>query len=509
MHPNKQMLFDQVSTFKGYINHLAHTNNSNLFVSDVHNVRAGKGYSQSKVYIDVCKKGEWTVTFTIDMSNYYMTGSKTLGTYPKKQSEAMIDEATSFYYDYVSKGYDEINGVNAAKQQKVEADKQRIEYIDNLKSDIHFDFLYNESLMDQYTNVEYYNNFIASHNVTDKDVKEILFNNIKRKYRRAGKEYTESLEVVSNEINECNNKTTNNDTISYEAYNRSFPSYEEAEAYCISNDFDTGYIKEVATQQPSNNSYNSNAITDQPEVFHLYKNTFTSYNEAYNYALSHHIPVTMIISSLHPYMTNERLQELEKEYTFSKGSMSYNDMKEYFSYISSLNESLDQQERYYKLKSYIKRYEYKQQQKKDREEHLRDLMREACTLLHFMKKKGLQLINKSDCGISSTKYIYNNNVLHFDVHSNGMPIEEYHTMIYNIFNNHFSDYINEYNQYTLYWYYMPDGNTETLTQIDSYVFIDSTIGEHGIIAYDRRLTDSEINKYKLVTCNYYSDQSII
>lgn len=472
MHANKQQLFDQVSTFKGFINHLAHSNNSNLIVSNVHNVKAGKGYSQSKVYIDVCKKGEWVVTITIDMSNYRITGIKTLGSYPKKQADNMINEATSFYFDYISEGFNEINGVNAAKKEKEEAEKQRKEYIDSLKSKIYFDFLYDESLMDQVSNVEYYNNFITSHNVTDEEVKEIIFNHIKRKYKRAGKDY---ISFEGMKINECNEFKTNNN----------------------------------AQEEVKYTAFNDQIKSSQPVTYHFYKQSFDNYMDAYNYAINNKSPVTMVIASNHPSMTNERLQQLEYEYTFEKSNMSYNNMKEYFSYISSLKESLDQQERYYKLKSYIQRYEYKQQQKENREEHLRDLMREACTLLHFMKKKGLQLINKSDCGISSTKYIYNNNVLHFDVRSNGIPIDEYHTMIHNIFNNHFSDYINEYNQYTLYWYYMPDGNTETLTQIDSYVFIDSTIGEHGIIAYDRQLTDSEINKYKLVTCNYCSDQSII
>ncbi|PKR82878.1 hypothetical protein [Heyndrickxia camelliae] len=331
--------------------------------------------------------------------------------------------------------------------------------------------------------------------VTDEQLIKVIKNNFKNAIsERLVNEVFNTIKSVLNniELNEQKeeNKTTdNNEDVSYTAFNRTFSTYSEAEAYCISNDFDTEYIKEVAPQQPSNT---------QPVTYHFYKQSFDNYMDAYNYAINNKSPVTMVIASNHPTMTNERLQQLEKEYTFSKGSMSYNDMKEYFSYISSLNESLDQQERYYKLQSYIKRYEYNQKQKENRKEYLRDLMREACTLLHFMKKKGLQLINKSDCGISSTKYIYNNNVLHFDVRSNGMPIDEYHTMIHNIFNNHFSDYMNEYKQYRLYWYYMNTTNTEPLTQINNYVFTDNTIGEYGIIAYDRQLSDIELSNYNLI-----------
>jgi hypothetical protein len=47
--------------------------------------------------------------------------------------------------------------------------------------------------------------------------------------------------------------------------------------------------------------------------------------------------------------------------------MSIENMKEYFDYISSLPVSLDQENRYYKLKGYIDRYNYKQQQREQRE----------------------------------------------------------------------------------------------------------------------------------------------
>lgn len=234
------------------------------------------------------------------------------------------------------------------------------------------------------------------------------------------------------------------------------------------------------------------------ESFHLYKNTFSTYSEAYNHALNYRIPVTMIISNNHPSMTNERLQQLEHEYVFSKGSMSISDIQEYFTYISSLDTTLDQQERYFKLKSYIDRHNYSQQQKQTQKERQHNLMKEAATILYFMKKKGLSLIEKGDCGIVSTKYIYNNETIYHEVRgSGGITIEKYHQMITDIFNKHFSQYRDEYNELTLYWYTLPSKEYNHLMNIEGFMFTDMTKGEHGIICFDRLLSVDENKLYNL------------
>jgi hypothetical protein len=117
------------------------------------------------------------------------------------------------------------------------------------------------------------------------------------------KDYSHLVKIDTNE-----NETT------YSVGNKHFNEYSQAVTYCNESDFDPEQmiIKEVATMQPSQD-------TQLPELFQLYKNTFTTYSDAYNYALKYRIPVTMIISNKHEYMTNERLQELEKEYVFGKG----------------------------------------------------------------------------------------------------------------------------------------------------------------------------------------------
>lgn len=149
----------------------------------------------------------------------------------------------------------------------------------------------------------------------------------------------------------------------YTVGNKSFNTYSEAEAYCHSVDYEPSLmIKEAVTIQPLNDNK-----PIQEETYHLYKNTFKTYSEAFDYACKYQIPVTMIISSLHPYMTNERLQELERQYVFNKSNMSIEDIQEYFKYISDQPITLDREDRYYKLKSYIDRYNYRQQQREQRQ----------------------------------------------------------------------------------------------------------------------------------------------
>lgn len=261
-------------------------------------------------------------------------------------------------------------------------------------------------------------------------------------------------------------------------------------------------VTEVSNEESTPVSIDKKIKLQNKESFHLYKNTFSTYSEAYSHALKYKIPVTMIISSDHPSMTNERLQQLEYEYTFSKGNMSISDIKEYFTYISSLDTTLDQQERYYKLKSYIDRYNYSQQQKQTQKERQHNLMKEAATILYFMKKKGLSLLEKGDCGIVSTKYIYNNETIYHEVRgSGGITIEKYHQMITDIFNKHFSQYRDEYNELTLYWYTLPSKEYNHLMNIEGFMFTDMTKGEYGIICFDRLLSNNIIKLHNLYLCN--------
>jgi hypothetical protein len=251
---------------------------------------------------------------------------------------------------------------------------------------------------------------------------------------------------IESEINECKevnnttdqteNNVTDQSNVSYQAFNRSFSSYEDAYTYCVSNDFSTDYIEEVATMQPSNAQQTNN---DQPEkvTYYFYTKTFDTYMDAYNHALNNRSSVTMILPSNHPTMSNERLQQLEKEYTFSKMNMSYEDMKEYFAYISSLSETLDQQDRYFKLKQWIKRYEDKQQRIKEKKEKQRYQMEESGKMLQYMESKGLT--HKSI--YSMTHYYYKGEKVH--TWMSGCSTEEYYNGVKGVYDKYFKPYIKQ------------------------------------------------------------------
>lgn len=184
-------------------------------------------------------------------------------------------------------------------------------------------------------------------------------------------------------------------------------------------------IEEVATTVEQ--------TTEQPEQFHLYSNTFNTYSDAFNYACEHVIPVHMILSSNHPTMTNQRLQHLEHEYTFSKMQMSIQDKREYFDYLTTCQRSLDQENRYYKLKTWIERYEYQQESIKQRKEDDLQLTKEAYKLVEEMESHGLIIESTRDCGTSSTKYILNGEILHNWIGSGGLETEKYYSMIKSIY----------------------------------------------------------------------------
>jgi hypothetical protein len=381
-HPNKETLFNNQFTFKNYVNTLAKQNGSLLIVGDIHNVRAGKGLSKTKVYIDVYLKGQWGVTLTVDMSTYKLLNEKTIGKYPAQQAKEMINEAISFFYNFILEGFAEIDGTNERKRQQEQAEKAKREYIDSLQSEVYFDFLYNENDVLTLTPEQYYNDFITKHNVTDEETKEILSHYIKRKYKRAMKNKTDQQtnETVTQETNvqEVAQQTSE---ASYIVGNRAFNTYEDALQYCHDCDFDADtMIEKVENISPSHN--------DQ-EVFYLYNNTFNTYNEAFNYACDNDIPVHMIISNNHPFMTNERLQELEKLYTFARHSMTYEQVKEYIDYLQTIPETLDQQERLYKLKSILQRLENRQRRLQEKEAEQKRMSREIDRIINDLYALGM------------------------------------------------------------------------------------------------------------------------
>jgi hypothetical protein len=238
-------------------------------------------------------------------------------------------------------------------------------------------------------------------------------------------ETTETIEVSevveTAEVNE--NKQINNITEeSYIVGNRNFKTYENAYNYCIESDFDPELMitNEAANIEPLESITIEQETTEQTEVYYLYNNEFTTYSEAYNYCITNDYPVTMILSNLHPYMTTERLQELELQYKFSKQNMSIIDMKEYFDYIGIQQISTDQEDRYYKLRSWIERYENKQKSIEQRKQHERYMAEQINTMLSELYSIGM---TKKEYEHTNTTWYYLNNELIYNW-SSGISTEK-------------------------------------------------------------------------------------
>ncbi|RKJ62829.1 hypothetical protein D7X33_26235, partial [Butyricicoccus sp. 1XD8-22] len=129
-------------------------------------------------------------------------------------------------------------------------------------------------------------------------------------------DFISSLEEVAVTINNKQDikEVSQQNEISYTIFNRTFTSYDQALNYCIENDFSSEYIEEVVTVQPSTIP----SIENEKEIFYFHNQTFDTYIEAFNHAIKNMSPVTMILSSKHPTMNNERLKQLENSYTFDK-----------------------------------------------------------------------------------------------------------------------------------------------------------------------------------------------
>lgn len=238
----------------------------------------------------------------------------------------------------------------------------------------------------------------------------------------------EPVEVVTTEVNTNYTNYTNTDETTYAVGNRTFSTYSAALEYCTTSDFDPELM--IQSQEPDNTQVPS---TQPVEVFYYYNQTFDTYMNAYDHAIRNYSPVTMVLSSLHPTMTNERLMELEKEYTFSKHNMVISDMIEYFEYISTLPDTLDKEDRYYKLRGWIQRHENKQQSIKESKELLDKQSIELEQMLNDMYSIGM--IKKDN--IYSVSYYLNDEKIYS--WSSGIPIEKMYKEFKQVYNSYYNN----------------------------------------------------------------------
>jgi hypothetical protein len=253
--------------------------------------------------------------------------------------------------------------------------------------------------------------------------------------KEAAKQQTTVVEVIEEaiEVSEATETIENNQTTvtTYTVGNRTFTTYTEAETYCNESDFDPELmIQEAATSEP----LESTTIEQEPtEVYYVYNTTHNSYSEAYNYCITNEYPVTMILSSNYPTMNNERLQQLELEYKFSKHNMSISDMKEYYDYVMVQPTSTDKEDRYYKLRSWIERYENKQRSIEERKQNERKMAEQINKMLSDLYSIGMI---KKEYEHTSTTWYYLNNELIYNW-SSGIPTEKMYNELTEVYNRYY------------------------------------------------------------------------
>lgn len=244
-------------------------------------------------------------------------------------------------------------------------------------------------------------------------------------------EQTEEVEIVVNNQMETIKKVETTQEESYTVANKTFITYQAALQYCNDVDYDPELMIEGAgTSQPLETTLDNNETIEPTEVFTVYKELFNTYSEAYNYCITNDYPVTMILSSLHTTMNNERLQQLELEYKFSKHNMSINDMKEYFDYIMVQPVSTDQTDRYYKLRSWIERHETKQRNVETKKQHEKEMALRINDMINDLYSIGMV---KKEYEHTSTTWYYLNNELIYNW-SSGIPTEKMYNELVEVYN---------------------------------------------------------------------------
>ena len=226
----------------------------------------------------------------------------------------------------------------------------------------------------------------------------------------------ELLQLVTNTFKHASKKTIEDVLNTIKSYNEGSIVYAKKEV-----------AQEVASQNESATAVAENTQNNnEEEVFYLNNNTFNTYSEAFSHAVQNEITTTKILSSKHPIMDNKRLQQLEYSFIFDKSNMSYFDKKEYFDYLGSIPNSLDRENRFYKLKGWIERYEEQRQRKLDEKQRMDKLALEASETLECMVANGLKIVENE----SMVKWYVSGQCVY--TWFTGVSIEEYHSAVMNI-----------------------------------------------------------------------------
>lgn len=524
----KNDMLDNSNELKYSLNQKILSLNSDLIVSGIGAVKAGRGFKKHSISLWIGKAGCFDAELNFHIGSLKIESFKTVGKYPKKDIEAFDSECSSLFYsikDEIAKFIESLTTVNkepetvepvTTEQQPDNSlsdnEKQVIStrlcidpsklnnsiftteqlknekiisligehaeslvndvllknenivlpahlyewnnkhrdnynyYISNIKTNI-LDGTYSDTYNAILNDYNDYNNKMdhiikveRSFELPDYEVPLNIF--IERSNQYEGKLKVEHENIVKNAIEngltipnevladykhlvfEPEPTRTTEPTKTYIAGNRSFNTYHEAESYCIQSDFDPTTMIQIKE------AYNEPlSTTEQTITYQLYKHIFNTYNEAYAYAIEHDMPDTMILPSDYP-MSYERLQELNKYYTFSPAKMPYDDTKEYFNHISQCKHSLDQETRYFKLKDLIQRKEYHIQRTKDAEQLLHQKVLEVDTMFKTLRSHGV-IVNDPKYG--NTTYHYNNKIIYS--WASGIHIDDQHRQLTEVYND--------------------------------------------------------------------------
>jgi|GEM_PF-5340911 len=186
------------------------------------------------------------------------------------------------------------------------------------------------------------------------------------------------------------------------------------------------------TEVQSNTDINSNSVTTVSEQ--LYSNTFNTYSDAYNHAIKHDIPLSMILSS-NSNLTNDQLIDLESSYTTNKRNMSLQDATVYLNHLVTIPYSSDSEERINALNRIIERHSNKQTAEDKREAETVELIHKFESLQNKLYSLGVTKKNLGECGSYYTKYFYNGECIY--TYFSGEHVSKLYNDLLTVYNKYF------------------------------------------------------------------------
>jgi hypothetical protein len=284
---------------------------------------------------------------------------------------------------------------------------------------------------------------------------------------------TRLFPVVSESPTKTITVTVQDNGQTFTAFNRSFPSYNQAYNFCISSDFDPAYIIPSAVDSITETAITDGQISNGLKLdLQLFGNAPTSVytpEGVHKWGIGKHLQILYIVE------TTKTDKDIE--------SMNYSNAHQYEhrSIQSAMNHMLTMQRNgWHNINLNVQVYNREQiivediaydtqfvsTTEQDTKQENRQLMEQIrCMTIENETYKGF--ISKYNA--KKTFEAYTNEQQSINKDDNG-----------------------------LYWYEMLYCPLSPFCQPKGHIAYDDTIGKHGIIAYNRPLTDSELIEYELI-----------